>query len=415
MSPRTRALIVPFLAASPLLAACVVAAGDPQPPPPPPPPTPASGGVQERRVAERLEVTVDIENGGPPRVVVNGETVPQERLERMPDGSIRVRSADGSRVLHVIPPVGPAADALQEVRPMIGVMLGAVDPLLARHLHLDPDSTSVIVGVRPGSPAAEAGLVEGDLLVGIEGGPATMERLQRMTMEKKEVDLKVIHEGEKRSLRVAPRLMAVPVARDAGPMPAGVDEGMREGVPWGMPGMPRQDAPPPGSWEDMRGALERLRDRTSDEIRSRLDEWRDRWEGPWAEEHVRRPMREMRESARREFERLVDELESRERRMQERLEERLQRFGEEMREQSERLRRELREAWSRENGSRENGSRENGSREGRPREDRPREGGPRPDGPRPDQPRQEGPGPERPRPQGPGGEGPRPLPPAPVN
>ena len=410
MSPRTRALIVPFLAASPLLAACVVAAVDPQPPPPPP------GGAQERRVEERLEVTVDVENGGPPRVVVNGETVPQERLERMPDGSIRVRSADGSRVLHVIPPVGPAADALQEVRPMIGVMLGAVDPLLARHLRLDPGSTSVIVGVRPGSPAAEAGLVEGDLLVGIEGGPATMERLQRMTMEKKEVDLKVIHEGEKRSLRVAPRMMAVWVGRDAGPMA----EGMPEGMPEGLPRLPRQDPPPPGSWEDMRGALERLRDRTSDEIRMRLEEWRDRWEGPWTEEHVRRPMREMRESARREFDRLVDELESRERRMQERLEERLQRFGEEMREQSERLRRELREAWSRDRGSREEGSREDRPREGGPeqggpRPDGARPGGPRPDGPRPDQPRPEGPGPERPRPQGPGGEGPRPLPPAPVN
>lgn len=397
MSSCLRASLVSFLAASPLLAACAVAASNPQPPPPPP------GGGQERQVEERLAVTVDIENGGPPRVVVNGELVPQERLERMPDGSIRVRSADGSRVLHVIAPFGPRAVGMTEMRPMIGVMLGSVDPLLARHLRLDPGSTSLIVGVMPDSPAAEAGLVEGDLLVGIEGGPATMERLQRMTMEKKEVDLKVIHDGEKRSLRLAPRMMAAAVAGDAVPMAEG------------MPGMPAEDGPAPGSWEDMRGALERLRDRTSDEIRMRLEEWRDRWEGPWTEEHVRRPMREMREGARREFQRLVDELESRERRMQERLEERLQRFGEEMREQAEQLRRELREAWSREGRPREGGPEQGGPRPDGSRPSGPRPDGPRPDGPRPDQPRPEGPGPDRPRPQGPGGEGPRPVPPAPAN
>lgn len=52
----------------------------------------------------------------------------------------------------------------------VGVALGAITPELRQQLGLPGDATgAVIAGIRPDSPAAEAGLREGDVIVGVAG------------------------------------------------------------------------------------------------------------------------------------------------------------------------------------------------------------------------------------------------------
>jgi S1-C subfamily serine protease len=67
-------------------------------------------------------------------------------------------------------------------RSWIGVMgqTAAIHPRIARYHRLNPAQGMLILGVEPGSPAAQAGVREGDLLVAFKGQPLTgIDDLQR--------------------------------------------------------------------------------------------------------------------------------------------------------------------------------------------------------------------------------------------
>ena len=109
--------------------------------------------------------------------------------------------------------------------------------------------------------------------------------------------------------------------------------------PQGEPGMAfefddRGRPAPDGDWQDLRSSLERMRERMGGEVRERMQSWREQWEGPWGEEHIRRPLREFREQTRHEFEQMMHEMD---------------RYEDEMRERLERRWRDLQDEWRRRN------------------------------------------------------------------
>lgn len=319
-----------------------------QPPPPPP-------QAEQRSMERRVEVRID--RGGPPEIVINGERIEPERIRRRGDGILEIMDVRGDAIVEVIEaPRRPQDRRLQPSeppRPMLGVVLAPIDPLLARHLRLDPAKVSMVAEVMDGSPAMEAGLVAGDLLLEIGGEPASIERIGEVVSRQGpdgEVKIAVLHDGEKRSVKLRPRMMA--------------PEGVRGMPAPGGPGLDfefddRGDRPAQGGdWQDLRSSLERMRERMGGEVRERLQEWREQWEGPWGEEHIRRPLREFRDQTRREFDRLIREME---------------RYEEEMRDRLERRWREMQEEWRR-RGEEDRG-REPGEPGGREwRGDQPRDG-----------------------------------------
>jgi serine protease Do len=56
-------------------------------------------------------------------------------------------------------------------RGFIGVNLQAIDEALARALGLEDTQGAIVAGVKPGAPAAVAGIREGDVILSVDGGP----------------------------------------------------------------------------------------------------------------------------------------------------------------------------------------------------------------------------------------------------
>lgn len=338
------------------------------------PPPPPDMDLERREM--RIEIRMD--EGEAPSIVLNGEAIPPERLRRRPDGGFEILDRPDGEIIHVIPRIweGPRREMRRRAieappmpeRPMVGVVMDRPDPLLVRHLRLDPDGTIMIVDVLPDSPAMEAGLEPGDLVVAVGDEIATAEALARAVEEAGadgEVLLEILQAGERRRVSLRPRRMAPP----AGSPRVGVeiDEWDRRGFggPWGFrfePPVP-MDGPdemgmPPGEWREALEAWARmLRDRLQDQTAR----WRERWEGPWGEEHVRRPLRELREDAEREYGELMREMEHLEREVHERIERQMREMNEQWRTWRRDLDHRMRE-WRRD---RETAERE----QGRPRPD----------------------------------------------
>jgi len=106
--------------------------------------------------------------------------------------------------------VRPLVDDLKDdgkvSRGWMGVGLQEVDPVLAKHLG-DPNLEGSVVGqVYPGTPAADAGLEVGDVIVGIDGRPvdgsATLVRSVGARAPGEKVELTVLRSGETVDLAV---------------------------------------------------------------------------------------------------------------------------------------------------------------------------------------------------------------------
>jgi serine protease Do len=92
----------------------------------------------------------------------------------------------------------------------IGVALAPLSPELRQQLELSPDQRGVVVaGVQPNSPAAAAGLRQGDLLVGIGSKPVTapadaVSAIRGATHDGKAVALRIMRDGQARFIAVTP-------------------------------------------------------------------------------------------------------------------------------------------------------------------------------------------------------------------
>ncbi len=92
----------------------------------------------------------------------------------------------------------------------IGVALAPLSPELRQQLELSAEQRGVVVaGVQPGSPAAAAGLREGDLVVGVGskavGAPGeAVTAIRGATKDGKAVALRILRDGQARFVAVSP-------------------------------------------------------------------------------------------------------------------------------------------------------------------------------------------------------------------
>ena len=141
----------------------------------------------------------------------------------------------------------------------LGVRVDDVDAGTAGELGLDEPRGAVVEGVEEDSPAAEAGLEEGDVIVTFDGDAvrsvAELVRLVRETPAGRSVTVEVVRDGERRRL------------------PVTVGERERR---------PLRVRVAPGGLEDLEVRMERLGEELSEErmeeIRARIEEARERME-----------------------------------------------------------------------------------------------------------------------------------------
>ena len=93
-------------------------------------------------------------------------------------------------------------------RGLIGIGLQTLTPVLARQLGIDPKLKGVVVSeVLAGSPAAKAGLQDGDVVTTFDGNPALNEKSLRNMLYVSEIgkdfDLVYLREGKEKSTKVA--------------------------------------------------------------------------------------------------------------------------------------------------------------------------------------------------------------------
>jgi hypothetical protein len=133
---------------------------------------------------ERVSVTVD---GAAIRVEIDGAEAGDERVKRHDDG-VEICDRDG------VPVAGAHSDGrsvrlvfFEQVRSAwLGVDLTPVEEALANHLGLDREKVALVTGVAEGSPAAQAGLCQHDIVVRFDGEePATLERLREILAERR--------------------------------------------------------------------------------------------------------------------------------------------------------------------------------------------------------------------------------------
>src|SRR5262249_31977732 len=92
---------------------------------------------------------------------------------------------------------------------------------LVRHYHLEQDTGVLVAGIEPGSPAARAGLVEGDILIALDAHPTPrVEALHRLLTADRvgeSASLTVIRGVDKLALPITPLEMPAAAGRGAGP------------------------------------------------------------------------------------------------------------------------------------------------------------------------------------------------------
>lgn len=102
------------------------------------------------------------------------------------------------------------ADQAEGGQQRIGIALAPLSPEMRDHLQIPAQQTGVIVaGVQPGSPAASAGLREGDVLVGVGVKAVTAPReavaaIRAATKGGHDVALRIVRDGQARFIAVSP-------------------------------------------------------------------------------------------------------------------------------------------------------------------------------------------------------------------
>jgi serine protease DegQ len=104
-------------------------------------------------------------------------------------------------------------------RGRIGVAIQDVTPALASALGLATDSGALVTQVEPGSPAADAGVAPGDVIVAIGATPidssSDLRNAVGLVRAGEAVDLTLIREGERRTMRATVEGEDATAARDA--------------------------------------------------------------------------------------------------------------------------------------------------------------------------------------------------------
>jgi serine protease Do len=111
-------------------------------------------------------------------------------------------------------------------RGWIGVRIQQVTPEIAEGLGLPSSQGALVADVTKGGPAAQAGLVNGDLVTGFDGKPVgddrALPRIVANTPIGKTVNIDVLRKGKKQSMRITVQKLAEDTKPDkpAKPLPA---------------------------------------------------------------------------------------------------------------------------------------------------------------------------------------------------
>lgn len=148
-------------------------------------------GIPDKRLNFiQTDAAINPGNSGGPLLNANGEVIGINTAIRA--GAEGIGFAIPVDLAKTITPI--LAEGKTVPHPYIGVVMSTLTPELARQINSDPNSTTqvpeingvVIRQVVPGSPAAEAGLRRGDVIVEVEGQRVTTaDQLQRLVEQSK--------------------------------------------------------------------------------------------------------------------------------------------------------------------------------------------------------------------------------------
>lgn len=154
--------------------------------------------------------------------------IPPKKAPISPEGEVRrARPAVSAPEEAVMPP----AQAPEEGRPFLGVVLEDVPEFLAEHLKLQPGQGVIINQLVDGGPAAVAGMQKNDVILSVEGRPVGV-RLDVIGITSQhqvgdELKVEAIQGGERKEFTVV--LGARPAPRDVqGAYPPGMDMAQRD-------------------------------------------------------------------------------------------------------------------------------------------------------------------------------------------
>lgn len=113
-------------------------------------------------------------------------------------------------------PISTAEDIMEDVVrtgrvivPWIGISYGEITPQMAQVFGLPVNEGIMVANVEPGSPAAQAGLQQGDIILEVNGSAATDAGVLQSALREKEVGeritLRVMRDGQGRTITVTLR------------------------------------------------------------------------------------------------------------------------------------------------------------------------------------------------------------------
>jgi serine protease Do len=194
----------------------------------------------------QTDASINFGNSGGPLVNTRGEAVGINTAFNAPGNGISF--AISSRMARRV--VGEILEKGRVVRGFLGITLQPLDPSLAQAWGLEGTDGVVVVDVLDETPAMEAGLEPGDVIVGFDGRPVTDVRSFQLQVAEtpvgKKVEIRLLREGQERTLTA--RLAERPAARIPPPLPE-VPEEVEEPQPaqelWNLMGL-RVETDPEG-------------------------------------------------------------------------------------------------------------------------------------------------------------------------
>ena len=171
----------------------------------------------------QLDTAINRGNSGGPTFDVHGNVIGINTAIYSPTGgNVGIGFAIPSNLAE--PLIAQLKEDGSITRGWLGVQIQPVTPLIAASLGLDEAKGALVAQVTPDSPAAEAGLVVGDVILELAGEPidTVRELTRRVALAKpgEQQPFTVWRKGEAMTLEVAPGLAPTPQLAAAEPLPA---------------------------------------------------------------------------------------------------------------------------------------------------------------------------------------------------
>jgi S1-C subfamily serine protease len=159
----------------------------------------------------QTDAAVNIGDSGGALVNLDGEVVGIVTANLRVTGEGEV--IDGVGLAHAIEPIAPIIDSVLRTgfngRPRYGIeRIGQqhipIDPSISESLELPVDRGALLTGVAIGSPADDAGLLPGDIILAVDGVEVGDVPLSNLLKSGGDVELTLLRDGEQRTVRVLP-------------------------------------------------------------------------------------------------------------------------------------------------------------------------------------------------------------------